>query len=149
MVRGAQVRGREEFVGGYVPRTRSTCNHTCEHYREIDDLLPNNQRQRRTCYALRHTLYPVSAAHMSNFRMDSNSTFLLRGLQHYRAHPWSPFHMRRAHPGPGPHTTVPEITRWRRRVLNQSGIDRKRAYALGRSCVGRACEKTRGWFNMC
>ena len=41
---------------------------------EIGDLLPNNQRKRRTCYALCHTLYPVSAAHMSIFRMDSNST---------------------------------------------------------------------------
>ena len=28
--------------------------------REIGNLLPNNQRQRRTCYALCHTLYPVS-----------------------------------------------------------------------------------------
>jgi hypothetical protein len=41
---------------------------------EIDNLLPNNQRQRRTCYALCHLLYPVSAAHTSIFRMDSNST---------------------------------------------------------------------------
>jgi len=36
-------------------------------------MLPNNQRQRRTCYALCHILYPVSAAHMSSFRMDSNT----------------------------------------------------------------------------
>ena len=36
--------------------------------------MPNNQRQRRTCYALCHILYPVSAAHTSIFRMDSNST---------------------------------------------------------------------------
>ena len=28
---------------------------------QIGDLLPNNQRQRRTCYALCRTLYPVSA----------------------------------------------------------------------------------------
>ena len=28
--------------------------------REIGNLLPNNQRQRRTCYALCHILYPVS-----------------------------------------------------------------------------------------
>ena len=42
--------------------------------REIGDLLPNNQRQRRTCYALCDILYPVSAAHTSIFRMDSNST---------------------------------------------------------------------------
>ncbi|KAJ1493303.1 hypothetical protein T484DRAFT_1929448, partial [Baffinella frigidus] len=31
-------------------------------------------RQHRTCYALCHLLYPVSAAHTSIFRMDSNST---------------------------------------------------------------------------
>ena len=42
--------------------------------REIGNLLPNNRRQRRTCYALCHILYPVSAAHASIFRMDSNST---------------------------------------------------------------------------
>ena len=42
--------------------------------REIGNLLPNNRRQRRTCYALCHLLYPVSAAQTSIFRMDSNST---------------------------------------------------------------------------
>ena len=42
--------------------------------REIGNLLPNNQRQRRTCYALCHILYPVSAALASFFRMDSIST---------------------------------------------------------------------------
>ena len=42
-------------------------------YREIGNLLPNNRRQRRTCYALCHILYPVSAALTSIFRMDSNS----------------------------------------------------------------------------
>ena len=42
--------------------------------REIGNLLPNNRRQRRTCYALCNILYPVSAAHTSIFRMDSNST---------------------------------------------------------------------------
>ena len=31
--------------------------------REISNLLPNNRRHRRTCYALCHILYPVSAAH--------------------------------------------------------------------------------------
>ena len=36
--------------------------------------MPNNRRQHRTCYALCHILYPVSAAHTSIFRMDSNST---------------------------------------------------------------------------
>jgi len=35
---------------------------TCGSPREIGNLLPNNQRQRRTCYALCHILYPVSAA---------------------------------------------------------------------------------------
>ena len=42
--------------------------------REIGNLLPNNQHQRRTCYASCHILYPVSAAHTSIFQMDSNST---------------------------------------------------------------------------
>ena len=46
--------------------------------REIGNLLPNNRRPRRTCYALCHTLYPVSAAHTSIFRMDSNSTCYCR-----------------------------------------------------------------------
>ena len=41
---------------------------------EIGNLLPNNRRQRRTCYALCHLLYPVSAAQASILRMDSNST---------------------------------------------------------------------------
>ena len=43
-------------------------------HRKIGKSLPNNQRQRRTCYELCHILYPVSAAHTSIFRMDSNST---------------------------------------------------------------------------
>ena len=42
--------------------------------REVGNLLPNSQRHRRTCYALCHILYPVSAAHVNIFRMDSNST---------------------------------------------------------------------------
>ena len=40
----------------------------------MGNLLPKNQRQRRTCYALCHILHPVSAAHTSIFRMDSIST---------------------------------------------------------------------------
>ena len=52
-------------------QTRSACG--CN--TEIGNLLPSNQRQRRTGYALCHILYPVSAAHTSIFRMDSNSTF--------------------------------------------------------------------------
>ena len=43
--------------------------------REIGSLLPKDQRQRRTFYALCHILYPVSADQISIFRMDSNSTF--------------------------------------------------------------------------
>ena len=42
--------------------------------REIDNLLPNNQRQRLTCYILCHIQYPVSAAHTSTFRMGLNPT---------------------------------------------------------------------------
>ena len=45
--------------------------------RNIGNLLPNNPRQRRACYTLCHILYPVSAAHMSIFWMDSNSTSYL------------------------------------------------------------------------
>ena len=41
---------------------------------EIGNLLPNNRRQCRTCYASCHILYPVSAAHTSIFRMNSNTT---------------------------------------------------------------------------
>ncbi|KAJ1494534.1 hypothetical protein T484DRAFT_1927012 [Baffinella frigidus] len=44
-----------------------------------------SERQRRTCYALCHLLYPVSAAHTSIFRMDSNST----------SYPMFPDHMNR------------------------------------------------------
>ena len=42
--------------------------------REIGNLLPNNQRQRHTCCALCHILYPVEAALTRIFRLDSNST---------------------------------------------------------------------------
>ena len=52
--------------------------------REIGNLLPNNQRQRRTCYALCHILYPVSAAHTSylrhSFDFISEDFVLLGGL---------------------------------------------------------------------
>ena len=47
---------------------------------EIGDLLPNNQRQRRTRYTLCHVLHLVSAAHMSIFQMDSNSTSYVQVL---------------------------------------------------------------------
>ena len=55
------------------PRTRFATSHPAPE-REIGNLLRNNRRQRRTCYALCHILYSVSAAHTSIFRMDSNST---------------------------------------------------------------------------
>jgi len=53
--------------------------HPIQPAREIGNLLPNNRRQRRTCYALCHLLSPVSAAHTSIFRMDSNSTSCTAG----------------------------------------------------------------------
>ena len=33
-----------------------------------------------------------------------DSSFTCDNYNTYRAHPWSPFPLRRAHPGPGPHT---------------------------------------------
>ena len=56
-------------------------------HEEIGNLLPNNQRQRRTCYAVCHILYTVSAAHTSIFRMDSNSTFYYRAHKEPHPHP--------------------------------------------------------------
>ena len=41
---------------------------------EIGFSLPNNQSQRRACYALCHMLYPVLAAHTSISWVDSNTT---------------------------------------------------------------------------
>ena len=32
-----------------------------------------------------------------------DSSFTCEDYNTYRAHPWSPFPLRRAHPGPGPH----------------------------------------------
>jgi len=73
----------EHAVGFYVrpmpaglrpPHER--CGTFCSSHpwtREVGNLLPNNQRQRRTCNALCHILYPVSAAHTSIYRMDSFS----------------------------------------------------------------------------
>ena len=54
-------------------RGASRCTRRCAET-DIVNLLPGNQRQRRTCYALYHILYPVWAAHMSIFWMDLNST---------------------------------------------------------------------------
>ena len=57
-----------------TPEVLHLCQKSTTYPREIGNLLPNNRRQRRTCYALCHILYPVSAAHTSILRMDSNST---------------------------------------------------------------------------
>ena len=38
--------------------------------RDIGNLLRSNQRQRRTCYALCHILYPVWAAHTRSWRVS-------------------------------------------------------------------------------
>ena len=59
----------------FIANTAARIDHPTK--REIGNLLPNNRRQRHTCYALCHILYPVSAAHTSIFRMDSNSTSYL------------------------------------------------------------------------
>jgi hypothetical protein len=53
--------------------------------RAIDHSLPSNQRQCRTCYALCHLLYPVSAAHTSIFRTDFNSTSYLLLIEGHAA----------------------------------------------------------------
>ena len=61
--------------GGAVSYERGTpVVHRACHMAEIGNLLPSNQRQRRTCYALCHILYPVSAAFASFFWMDSISS---------------------------------------------------------------------------
>ena len=53
--------------------------------------LPNNQRQRSTCYALCHILYSVSAAHTGIFfRMDSNSWRMEEHTPHHRFAPTQP-----------------------------------------------------------
>jgi len=74
---------------------------------EIGNLLPNNRRQRRTCYALCHILYPVSAAHTSIFRMDSNSTSYAP-LSH-RTYLF--IDLRKSNPSPNRQLTVFAITR--------------------------------------
>ena len=35
-----------------------------------------------------------------------DSSFTCEDYNTYRAHPWSPFPLRRGHPGPGPHTHI-------------------------------------------
>ena len=79
-------------------RGRDLVDHSHGHhilFAKIGDLLPNNQRQRRTSYALCHIMYPVSAAHTSIFWMVSNSTsyqpprssssYSLAGMQRFTA----------------------------------------------------------------
>ena len=74
----ARVRTHTHFLALSLTHTHIYI-HTAERdriysaVREIGNLLPNNRRQRRTCYALCHILDPVSAAHTSISRMDSNS----------------------------------------------------------------------------
>ena len=80
----AQIKAIEQAdlppLGGMVVMSTAAANFNISRpesqvrKREIGNLLPNNRRQRRTCYALCHLLYPVSAAQTSIFRMDSNST---------------------------------------------------------------------------
>ena len=77
VVSGGDVEGNTAtWVGGgmFLEYVQADVSAVQVAQREIDNLLPNNRRQRRTCYALCHILYPVSAAHTSIFRMDSNST---------------------------------------------------------------------------
>jgi len=62
--------------------TRAWIQRLQGYLREIGKVLPNNRRQRGTCYAMCQILYPVSAAHTSIFRMDSNSTSYQGYLTH-------------------------------------------------------------------
>ena len=57
--------------------------------REIGNLLPNNQHQRRTWYALCHILYPVSAAHTSIWRVGLNSAFYDSGKRQCTSRTWT------------------------------------------------------------
>ena len=72
-----QLSGRCQTQRG-ARRGARTCRETRgppEHHGiKIGNLSPSDQRQRRTCDALCHILYPVSAAHTSIFRIDSNTT---------------------------------------------------------------------------
>ena len=54
---------------------------------EIGDLLPSNQRQRRTCYALCHILHPVSAACTGFLRIYSDCTSYRRRRMHLQGLP--------------------------------------------------------------
>ena len=69
MITASLFAARKAFSSGTV-----ICGESVQE-RELGILLPHNQRQRRTCYALCHIRYPVSATHTSIFRIDSNSTF--------------------------------------------------------------------------
>jgi hypothetical protein len=69
---GADAHRRAGAAGAAAVRDVGQLQGVCRHQppvgqphqgtftREIGILLPNNQRQRRTCYALFHILYPVS-----------------------------------------------------------------------------------------
>jgi len=63
---------------------------------EIASLLPDNQRQRHTCYALCHIWYSVPSAHASIFRMDSNSTSYRRMGEGKRRAPIASFSPRQS-----------------------------------------------------
>jgi hypothetical protein len=81
---GSNLKGlAEQLGGGQRPREGPEVERHLR--REMGNLLPNNRRQRRTCYALCHLLYPVSAAQTSIFRMDSNSTSYATCVQGYLA----------------------------------------------------------------
>ena len=96
-VREVLLEERAEALGGAVVGERDAVHFApgrlrvgSRVYREMGDSLPNNQRQRRTCYALCHILHPMSAAHTSILRMDSNSTSYFRvytGTSIIRKHP--------------------------------------------------------------
>ena len=47
---------------------------------------------------------PVEAIRAMALLPICDSSFMCEDYNAYRAHPWSPFPQRRAHPGPGPYT---------------------------------------------
>ena len=79
--------------------------------REIGNLLPNNQRQRRTCYALCHILYPVSAAHTSIFRSNSTSYHGRYEMAKALVELGAPFALHSTPCGRGAHGTPIELAR--------------------------------------
>ena len=73
-IRPAKLLQRRTFFPQSGPGDNPTTGLFGGFARKIGNLWPNNKHQRRTCYALCHILYPVSAACLSIFRMDSNAT---------------------------------------------------------------------------